>query len=168
MRRQAPRTLPEYRRNMGRTDEAELLVNASPESVYAALTSADSVVRWLPPEGMTGSIEHFDARTGGRYRMTLTYADATEAPGKSSADEDVVEGRFVEVTPDVRVVQEIEFESVDPSYAGVMRMIWEVSAQDTRTVVMFRAEDVPSGISAEDHTDGLTSSLRNLAALVES
>ena len=49
------------------------------------------------------------------------------------------------------------FESIDPSYAGVMRMIWEVSAQDTRTVVVFRAEDVPSAdIPPRISTDGLT------------
>ncbi|WP_102191370.1 SRPBCC family protein [Microbacterium aurantiacum] len=152
---------------MSRTDEAGLLVNASPVRVFRALTDPEALVEWLPPEGMTARFERFDARPGGGYRMVLTYSDATGSPGKSSIDEDVVEGRFVELTPGVRVVQEIEFEADDPSFAGVMRMTWEVIARGSGAQVVFRAEDVPDGISSKDHIDGMTSSLRNLAALVE-
>lgn len=152
---------------MSRTDEADLLVNASPVRVFRALTDPEALVEWLPPEGMTARFERFDARVGGDYRMVLTYSDATGSPGKSGADEDVVEGRFVELTPGVRVVQEVEFEAEDPSFAGVMRMTWEVIARGASAQVVFRAEDVPDGISSKDHIDGMTSSLRNLAALVE-
>lgn len=99
--------------------------------------------------------------------MVLTYQDAADAPGKSSANEDVVEGRFVEVKPGASLVQEVEFESDDPQYAGIMRMIWEVRASGASSEVIFRAEDVPEGITASDHIAGLTSSLQNLAELVE-
>jgi uncharacterized protein YndB with AHSA1/START domain len=44
--------------------------------VFAALTDPKAVVVWLPPDGMTGRFEHFDARPGGSYRLGLTYADA--------------------------------------------------------------------------------------------
>lgn len=152
---------------MSRTDEADLLISASPVRVFRALTDPEALVKWLPPEGMTGRFERFDARQGGDYRMVLTYADATDSPGKSSADEDVIEAKIVELTPGVRVVQEIEFEADDPAYAGTMRMTWEVTARGASAQVVFRAEDVPDGISPSDHVEGLTSSLRNLAALVE-
>jgi len=152
---------------MGRIDEANLLIDASPARVFTALSTAGSVAKWLPPTGMTARVEHFDARDGGAYRLVLTYQDAMGAPGKSSADEDVVEGRFIEVIPGVRLVQEVEFESDDPQYAGVMRMTWEVKERGEGSEVTFRAEDVPVGISAQDHIEGLTSSLQNLAAVVE-
>jgi len=152
---------------MGRVDEATLHMAAAPSEVFVAMSTPDAIVRWLPPAGMTGRVEHFDARQGGAYRIVLTYRDATGAPGKSSADEDVVEGRFVEVVPNARVVQEVEFESDDPRFAGVMRMTWEVAASGRGSDVTFRAEDVPEGISSADHIEGLTSSLRNLADLVE-
>lgn len=116
---------------------------------------------------MTGRVERLDVQPGGGYRMVLTYLDAKDAPGKSSADEDVVEGAFVEVVPGVRVVADVEFESDDPAYAGTMRMTWEVTACGTGAEVIFRAEDVPEGISAADHVEGLSSSLRNLATFVE-
>ena len=44
---------------------------------------------------------------------------------------------------------------------------WEVSAVDAGTRVSIVAEDVPDGISAEDHAEGLASSLLNLAAYLE-
>ena len=47
-----------------------------------------------------------------------------------------------------------------------MTMTWEIGAVDAGSHVEFRAEDVPQGISAEDHQAGLTSSLENLAAYV--
>jgi hypothetical protein len=65
------------------------------------------------------------------------------------------------------VVQAVEFVSDDPSYAGTMTMTWEVTAVDTGTRVEIRADDVPDGISAEDHAAGLASSLANLAAYLE-
>jgi hypothetical protein len=46
-------------------------------------------------------------------------------------------------------------------------MTWEVTAVDGGTRVNITADDVPDGISAEDHADGLASSLANLAEHVE-
>ena len=89
------------------------------------------------------------------------------APGKSTADADVVEGRFVDVEPAVRVVQAADFESDDPALAGTMTMTWSISDVEGGTLVDVRADDVPAGISAEDHAAGLASSLANLAAYLE-
>ena len=152
---------------MSRTDTASRVVNAPPDTVYAALTDPDALAMWLPPDGMTGRFEHFDARPGGSYRLVLTYAAAPGARGKSAADSDVVDARFVEIVPGVRVVQEIEFVSEDPAFDGTMTMTWEVTAVDAGSRVDIRAEDVPDGIDAADHAAGMSSSLENLAAYVE-
>jgi hypothetical protein len=48
-----------------------------------------------------------------------------------------------------------------------MTMTWEVTPVDAGTRVDIVAGDVPDGISAEDHSAGLASSLANLAAYVE-
>jgi uncharacterized protein YndB with AHSA1/START domain len=116
---------------------------------------------------MTGRFERFDARPGGSYRMVLTHSDASGAPGKATADSDIVEARIVDIVPGERVVHAVDFVSDDPAYAGTMIMNWEVSAVDTGTRVSIVAEDVPDGISAEDHAAGLASSLVNLAAYLE-
>lgn len=143
------------------------MIEASAVRVYKALTTAEKVARWLPPEGMTGRVEDFDPRPGGAYRVVLTYDDAAGAPGKSTAAEDVVDGRFTEVEPGVRVVQEFSFDSDDPGVAGAMTMSWEVAAEGASALVTVRAENVPDGIDEEQHLAGMASSLENLARLVE-
>jgi len=152
---------------MPRTDRGSRVIAAPPGRVWAATVDPGALTAWLPPGGMTGRFERFDARPGGSYRMVLTYPDASGAPGKATAESDVVEARFVDVVPGERVVQAVDFVSDDPAYAGTMTMTWEVTAAGAGTRVDIVAEDVPDGISAEDHAAGLASSLTNLAAYVE-
>jgi Activator of Hsp90 ATPase homolog 1-like protein len=97
----------------------------------------------------------------------LTYADASTPRGKATASSDIVDVRFVDQVPGVRLVQAADFVSDDPANAGTMTISWELTAIDAGTRVDIRAEDVPAGISAEDHAAGLTSSLANLAAYLE-
>ena len=122
----------------------------------------------MPPGGMTARFERFDPVSGGSYRLVLTYADRAEARGKTSADSDVVEVRFLEIVPNDRVVEAVDFVADDPAFAGTMTMTWSVHAADGGTRVEIVAEDVPDGISAEDHAVGLASSLNNFARYLES
>jgi uncharacterized protein YndB with AHSA1/START domain len=150
-----------------RTDRASRVVAASPARVYAAFVDSEELVAWLPPRGMRAAFERFDPRPGGSYRLVLTYTDPSSGVGKASAHTDIVEARFVEIVPDVRVVQAVDFLSDDPAFAGTMTMTWEVTAVNEGTRVDITADGVPDGISAEDHAVGLASSLENLAAHVE-
>ena len=152
---------------MPRKDSASRVIAAPPAQVFAALVDREALAAWLPPEGMTARFERFDPRPGGFYRLVLTYADASRAVGKASADSDIVEARYVDIVPDVRVVQAVDFVSDDPAFAGTMTMTWEVTAVDGGTRVDITADNVPDGISAEDHARGLASSLANLAEHVE-
>jgi uncharacterized protein YndB with AHSA1/START domain len=151
---------------MARTDTASRVIKAPLTRVFAALTDPEALAEWLPPSGMAGRFEHFDTRPGGSYRMTLTYTDPPSQGGKTDADSDVVEGRFVEIEPDDRVVQAVDFASDDPSFTGTMTMTWTVTRVDGGTRVELRADDVPPGISAKDHEDGMNSSLAKLAAYI--
>ena len=143
------------------------MIAAPPDRVYAALIDPEALAIWLPPGGMTGRFERFDLRPGGSYRLVLTYADDSGGPGKASAGTDIVDARFVDVVPGVRVVQEVDFVSDDPAFAGTMMMTWEVVAAEGGARVDITAADVPDGISADDHAVGLASSLANLATYVE-
>jgi uncharacterized protein YndB with AHSA1/START domain len=152
---------------MGRTDRAERIVDAPVSQVFAALVDPASLLVWLPPEGMTGRFEHVDLRPGGSYRLVLTYPPEAAAHAKSTDDTDVVDVRIVDVMPDDRVVQAVDFDSEDPSFAGTMTMTWQVRDEHGRTRVEIVATDVPAGIDEQDHADGLASSLENLARFVE-
>lgn len=152
---------------MARTDRGSRVMAAPPGRVWAALVDPEALLAWLPPGGMTARFERFDARPGGSYRMVLTYSDASGAPGKATADSDVVEARFVDIVPGERVVQAVDFVSGDRAYAGTMTMTWKIAAVEAGTRVDIVAEDVPDGVSAADHAAGLSSSLANLAGYVE-
>lgn len=152
----------------GRTDSASRVIHAPAAAVYGAFVDPNALMAWLPPEGMRGELLAFDPSAGGVYRMRLTFADGGIAmAGKSSADSDVVEGRFVELVPDRRIVQRAEFESDDPAFAGTMTMTWTFEPVGGGTQVSIVAENVPEGISKADHDAGLASSLANLARFVE-
>ena len=77
---------------------------------------------WLPPEGATGTLEAFDPRPGGAFRLTLHFSSGQG--GKTTRDTDTVSGRFVDLEPNETVVQEFDFVSDDPAFAGTMRMTW--------------------------------------------
>ncbi len=116
---------------------------------------------------MTARFERFDPHAGGSYRLVLQYEDSSSASGKATADTDIVEARFVELVPDVRVVQAVTFVSEDPAFSGTMTMTWNLRAVDGGTRVDVVADSVPDGISAADHATGLQSSLTNLARFLE-
>jgi uncharacterized protein YndB with AHSA1/START domain len=113
---------------------------------------------------MKGHIFEFDAREGGAYRMALTYVEADHpAFGKTSEHVDIVQGRFLKLVPDERIVQLVEFESNDSAFAGEMTMTWILAAVPEGTEVTIVCENVPEGIRQEDHDVGLRASLDNLA-----
>ena len=150
-----------------RIDRASRRIAARPSAVYRALVDPDARVAWLAPKGMHARLDAFDARVGGGYRMTLTYDDASGARGKSSPGSDVVHARFVALDEGARVVEAIEFESADASFAGTMTMTWSLEAIGEGTSVTVTAEDVPPGIRPADHQLGMQSSLESLASFVE-
>jgi uncharacterized protein YndB with AHSA1/START domain len=147
-----------------RRHSASRLVRATPRAVYDAFMRPDDLAAWLPPGDATGEIEAFEPWPGGRFRMALTFSAAI---GKSSSHRDVVEGRFLELTPGARIVQAIEFASDRPEFAGTMRMSWELSPTPEGTLVAIVAEDVPPGVGRADHELGMAQTLANLARFVE-
>jgi uncharacterized protein YndB with AHSA1/START domain/ketosteroid isomerase-like protein len=156
------------RMTKGRIDSAARLIRADAAVVYRAYVDPSALVRWLPPRGMRGRIEAFDARTGGGYRIVLTYDNpGGGGVGKTTNDTDVVHGRFLELVPNRRIVQSVLFESPDPRFAGEMRMTWRLEPATHGTTVVIIAENVPEGVAPADHVTGFTATLENLASFVE-
>lgn len=142
-------------------------IRASRESVYRALVDADAVAAWRVPDGMSAVVHEFDAHVGGPFRVSLTY-ESPQGRGKSAAHTDTYHGRFVELVPNERVVEEFEFETSDPAFAGLMRMTTTVSDGENGTDVAVIHDGIPPGVSAQDNEIGTEMALGKLAALVES
>ncbi len=147
-----------------RIDKASRLVDATPHAIFKAFIDPEALASWLPPRGMTCRIHVFEPREGGSYRLALSY-DASDhsTPGKSSEHTDIVSGRFLEIVPDERIVQAVDFESEDAAFAGTMLMTWSFVRMPSGTNVTIVCENVPHGITKKDHDEGLKSTLENLA-----
>jgi uncharacterized protein YndB with AHSA1/START domain len=144
------------------------VIKAPREALYRAFTDPAALAVWLSPGEMTGKVHEFDARVGGGYRMSLFYPSSEHANrGKTSEREDRFTARFVELTPPMRIVQAITFDSDDPAFSGEMRMVVTLDESEDGTEVTFVFEDIPSGIRPEDNEAGTRSSLEKLARYVE-
>ena len=146
------------------TTHTAQVVRARPERVYAAFTDPDALVAWLPPGEMSGKMHAFDARVGGGYRMSLFYPpNELHLRGKTSDNEDMVEVRFVELTPPHRIVEAIRFVTTDPTLLGEMTLTATFDAESAGTLVTLIFENLPPGVRAEDNEAGARLSLEQLA-----
>ena len=149
------------------TTRVEQHVRAARSEVYRALLDADAVARWRVPDGMTSTVHEFAPHEGGSFRVSLTY-DAPDQAGKSSGQTDTYHGRFVELVPDVRVVEEFEFETPDPALAGTITMTTTLSDAPGGTTVTMEHEGMPDAVPPDENELGTRMALARLARLVES
>jgi uncharacterized protein YndB with AHSA1/START domain len=142
------------------------LIHAPRALVYRALLRAEDVTQWMVPDGMTSYVHAFDAREGGAFRITLTYKEA-RGRGKSAERSDTFHGRFLELVPDRKVVQGVEFETGDPAFQGESIITYTLGDADGDTLVLAVHEQLPPGLSPEDNETGFRMSLAKLKRLVE-
>lgn len=151
---------------MTRSTHLERHIAAPRAAVYRALIDADAIAQWMVPDGMRMHVHLFEPREGGRFRMSLRYDDAAQ-PGKSDAHTDTYHGRFLQLVPDTRVVETMEFESDDPSMHGTMTATFTLHDADGGTRLVARHDDVPPGVALADNEAGWAMSLDKLVALLE-
>jgi uncharacterized protein YndB with AHSA1/START domain len=148
------------------TTRSSRYVHAPCANVYRALLDARAVAAWMVPDGMTSHVHEFDAREGGRFRISLTYDEPT-ATGKTTRHTDTYHGHFVELVPDEKVVEVLEFETADATMRGEMTVTFTLVDAGHGTEVLAVHDDVPPGIAPADNELGWRMALDKLAALVE-
>lgn len=140
-------------------------LSAPRAAVYRALLDPAAIASWMVPDGMRSEVHEFDAREGGRFRITLTY-EAPTGTGKSTAHSDTYHGRFVRLVPETLVVEAIEFETDDPSMRGEMTVTMALTDAEGGTELVAVHDDLPPGLSPADNEIGWRMSLGKLAKLV--
>lgn len=133
------------------------VLRAPPERVYRAFLDPDAMVKWLPPHGFTGKVNHVDARVGGTYRMAFT----NFSTGSSHA----FGGSYLELVPSERIRHTDCFD--DPGLPGEMTTTIELRAVSVGTEVSIVQEGIPEVIPTEACCLGWQESLQLLALLVE-
>lgn len=147
--------------------QATQWVNAPREVVYRAFLDQDAVAAWQHPDGMRLQIHEFEPGEGGRFRVSLTYENAADSPGKTSDTTDTYHGWFALLIPYTTITQVVEFESAKEEFAGEMRITVTLAEVDGGTEVTYRCDNIPPGIRPEDNEVGCRMSLRKLATLLE-
>jgi uncharacterized protein YndB with AHSA1/START domain len=141
-------------------------VNAPRSAVYQALISAAAIAQWRVPEGMSCRVHDFDAREGGRFRVSLTY-DSPGSSGKSTSRTDTYHGHFVKLVPNEQVVEVLEFETADAALQGTMTMTTTLTDAGEGTDVVVAHDGIPDSVPRADNETGTRMALANLASLVE-
>jgi uncharacterized protein YndB with AHSA1/START domain len=146
------------------TTELSVEVAAPPAAVYRTLLDAEAVARWRVPDNMTAEVHEWQPRAGGRFRVSLTYVG--DVPGKSGGHTDTYAGRFVELVPDERVVEVIEFETDDAALRGSMTLTTTITPTAGGSTLTVRHDGVPDAVRPEDNEAGTRMALARLAALL--
>ena len=133
------------------------VIRATPERVYRAFLDAEAMVKWLPPHGFTGKVEHVDARVGGSYRMSFT--------NFSSGQRISFGGTYLELVPNERIRITDTFD--DPNLPGEMLTTVSLKPVFCGTELNVVQEGIPEAIPPESCYLGWQESLVLLMQLVE-
>ena len=96
--------------------------DAPPEKVFRAHVEPEQFVRWNWEDGYTVTFDHFDCRSGGSYRITMS---GPEMAGS-------VHGSFHDVVPDELIVQTFTFDGM-PDGVALEKLRFEPLDGGTRT-----------------------------------
>lgn len=128
-----------------------------PDRLYRAFIEADAMIKWLPPNGFTGKVDHLDASVGGGFKMSFTNFSNGHRHGFS--------GTFLEMIPGERLRYTDVFD--DPDLSGEITVTCLFKAVSCGTELHIEQANLPSVIPAESCILGWQESLALLAKLVE-
>lgn len=129
----------------------------TPDKLYRAFLEADALARWLPPNGFTCKVHHFEPKVGGTFK--LSFANFTTGNGHSFG------GEFLELVPSERIRYTDKFD--DPNLPGVIHVTVTLKKVLVGTEMYVEQANIPKVIPLEACYLGWQQSLENLARLVE-
>jgi uncharacterized protein YndB with AHSA1/START domain len=142
---------------MAGTVRLHRVLTTKPDKVYRAFTEADAMAKWLPPNGFTCTVHHFDAKVGGAFKMSFRNftTDMSHSFG----------GEYLELVPGERLRYTDKFD--DPNMPGEMQVTVTLKRVSVGTEISIVQDGIPDAIPVEMCYLGWQESLRNLAKLVE-
>jgi uncharacterized protein YndB with AHSA1/START domain len=133
------------------------VVRAKPEKVYRAFLEPEAMSKWLPPYGFTCSVQHFEAKVGGTFKMS--FRSFSSGNGHSFG------GEYLELVPNERIRYTDKFD--DPNLPGTLQVTVSLAPVVCGTDLSIVQEGIPEAIPLEMCYLGWQESLAQLATLVE-
>src|SRR4051794_35557232 len=133
------------------------VLTTKPEKVYRAFLEADALAKWLPPDGFTCTVEKFDAKPDGTFRMSFR--------NFTTGNSHFFEGEYLELVPHRLIRYTDRFD--DPNLPGTMQVTVTLKSVAVGTEINIEQSGIPSAIPTEACYLGWQQSLLQLAALVQ-
>ena len=133
------------------------VLRATPDRVYRAFLDPDAMVKWLPPHGFTGKVQHLEATVGGTYQMSFT--------NFSTGHSHFFGGKYLELVPNERIRHTDAFD--DPNLPGEMETTISIRPVFCGVELNIVQQGIPEVIPTEACYLGRQESLQLLAQLVE-
>ena len=133
------------------------VLRAAPDKVYRAFLSPEAMSKWLPPYGFTCSVDRFEARVGGTFRMSFR--------NFASGGAHSFGGEYLELVPNETIRYTDRFD--DPNLPGAMQVTVRLTPVLCGTDLSVVQAGIPEAIPLEMCYLGWQESLVQLAALVE-
>jgi uncharacterized protein YndB with AHSA1/START domain len=145
-------------RRRGLVLELTCVLDASPERVFAALTTPGELAKWWGPQGFTTPDIELDPRVGGGYRLTMQPPDG---------DAFHLQGEYLEIRPPTRLVYTFRWEEPVPDDRETVATLTLHAVGDTTELDLSHGEFATEERLAL-HRDGWSDSLEKLRDLVNS
>jgi uncharacterized protein YndB with AHSA1/START domain len=142
---------------MPETIRLHRVLRSTPEKIYQAFITPEAMVKWLPPNGFTGTVHRMDTRVGGEYAMSFT--------NFSTGTSHSWTGKYLEMKPSERLRYSARFD--DPNFGGEMTTTITLKAVSCGTEMHITQEGIPDVIPPEACYLGWQESLILLGKLVE-
>lgn len=133
------------------------VIKASPEKVFKAFSDANAMASWLPPYGFICTVQQFDFKVGGTYKMSFT--------NFSTGNSHSFGGEYLEIKPNSYIRYSDKFD--DPNLPGEMITTIELNTVLCGTEFTATQEGIPSVIPTEMCYLGWQESIEKLIKLVE-
>lgn len=153
--------MPDRTRQIGRAGDGwtlrlERKVDAPLGQVYRAFTDPARIARWMGPEGYEASVDQFDFRVGGAYRLVLTAESGVRRP---------VSGEYIEIEDGRCIAFSWLWEHEGTT--GVTTFVrFEFAVSGDGTAITLTHTGFPEQENAVAHGDGWTSTLNCLERAV--
>ena len=124
----------------------------SPERVFDAFATPDTLARWWGPDGFTNTFEVFEFRVGGRWKYVMHGPKGTHHPNESV---------FVELSPSAVVIQHVSNPryrlrvTLTPSPNGGTAIDWLQEFEDVSVAARIRHIVEPANEQNLDRLEGV-------------
>jgi len=149
------------------THTASRVILAKPRAIFRTLLDPDAIPAWRSSKRTAVRVEKFNPRPGGVYRLVFEPTTKEEGGGEHGNGCRILEGRFIEILPDERIVEMVGPEAANSHSHASIKITTMLEPSRDGTKVTLIAQDTPQLTGDPDVRADMDAMLKSLANFVE-